>query len=104
MPDTVLINPVLEPLGDEMEEGWEGCLSVPGMRGVVPRYRQLRYRGFDEQGRPIDRTVAGLPRARRAARVRPPGRHPVSDAHPRPVASSASSRRCSRAQDLPAED
>ena len=50
VPDTVLVNPLLEPLGDEMEEGWEGCLSVPGMRGIVPRYRRLRYRGFDERG------------------------------------------------------
>ena len=71
VPDTVLINPVLEPIGDELVEGWEGCLSVPGMRGLVPRYRQLRYRGFDEKGTAIDRTVAGLPCARRAARGRP---------------------------------
>ncbi len=55
---TVLINPKLEFVGDEMEDGWEGCLSVPGMRGVVPRYKQLRYRGFDEKGQPIDRTVS----------------------------------------------
>jgi peptide deformylase len=55
--DTVLINPVLTPLTDELEEGWEGCLSVPGMRGVVPRYKRLRYTGFDEKGNPIDRTV-----------------------------------------------
>jgi peptide deformylase len=60
VPYTELINPVLEPLGDEMEEGWEGCLSVPGMRGLVPRYTRLRYRGFDPQGRPIDRTVSGF--------------------------------------------
>jgi peptide deformylase len=60
VPDTVLVNPVIEPIGDEMEEGWEGCLSVPGMRGVVPRYRRLRYRGFDEQGNPIDRSVEGF--------------------------------------------
>jgi peptide deformylase len=58
VPDTVLINPTLEPVGDEVVEGWEGCLSVPGMRGLVPRHRQLRYRGFDEKGSPIDRTVA----------------------------------------------
>jgi peptide deformylase len=58
VPDTVLINPVLEPVDDEMVEGWEGCLSVPGMRGLVPRYRRLRYRGFDERGAPLDRTVA----------------------------------------------
>lgn len=57
VPYTVLINPTLEPVADKMEEGWEGCLSVPGMRGLVPRYRQLRYRGFDPYGQPIDRTV-----------------------------------------------
>jgi peptide deformylase len=58
VPFTVLINPELTPLGEELAEGWEGCLSVPGMRGLVPRYRQLRYTGFDECGNPIDRTVA----------------------------------------------
>jgi peptide deformylase len=57
VPFTVLINPQLMPLGEEMEEGWEGCLSVPGMRGLVPRYRELRYTGFDPAGNPIDRTV-----------------------------------------------
>jgi peptide deformylase len=60
VPDTVLINPVLEPLDDEMEEGWEGCLSVPGMRGIVPRYKRLRYRGFDERGSLIERSVEGF--------------------------------------------
>jgi peptide deformylase len=60
VPDTVLINPVLEPIGKEMEDGWEGCLSVPGMRGVVPRYARLRYRGFDERGEPIERTAEGF--------------------------------------------
>jgi peptide deformylase len=60
VPDTVLINPVLEPIGAELEEGWEGCLSVPGLRGVVPRHRRLRYRGFDQRGEPIDRTVDGF--------------------------------------------
>jgi len=60
VPDTVLINPVLEPIGDEMIEGWEGCLSVPGMRGLVPRHRSLRYTGFDEKGGRIDRTVSGF--------------------------------------------
>ena len=58
IPFTVLINPVLEPLSNEMEDGWEGCLSVPGMRGMVPRHTQLRYRGFDEKGHVIDRTVS----------------------------------------------
>jgi peptide deformylase len=60
VPYTVLVNPTLEPLGDEMEEGWEGCLSVPGMRGVVPRHANLRYRGFDPCGNPIDRTASGF--------------------------------------------
>lgn len=60
VPYTVLINPTLTPLGEEMEEGWEGCLSVPGMRGLVPRYRRLRYRGYDQHGKPIDRSVDGF--------------------------------------------
>ena len=60
VPLTVLINPVLTPLSDEMEEGWEGCLSVPGMRGLVPRHVSLRYRGFDAAGQPIDRSVSGF--------------------------------------------
>jgi peptide deformylase len=60
VPDTVLINPVLQPLSDEMEEGWEGCLSVPGMRGWVPRYRRLKYSGYDERGSRFERTVDGF--------------------------------------------
>jgi peptide deformylase len=60
VPDTVLINPVITPLGAEIEEAWEGCLSVPGMRGVVPRFKRLRYQGFDESGQAIDRTVEGF--------------------------------------------
>lgn len=60
VPQTVLINPVLTPLDGEMEEGWEGCLSIPGMRGLVPRYRHLRYQGFDQYGQTIDRTVSGF--------------------------------------------
>ena len=60
VPDTVLINPLLEPIGDELVDGWEGCLSVPGMRGLVPRFGRLRYRGFDETGAAIDRTVEGF--------------------------------------------
>ena len=60
VPDTVLINPELKFLGDELEEGWEGCLSVPGMRGLVPRYRQLHYKGRDEKGMPFERTVEGF--------------------------------------------
>ena len=57
VPYTVLINPELTPIGEEQDEDWEGCLSVPGMRGLVPRYRELRYTGFDAAGTPIDRTV-----------------------------------------------
>jgi peptide deformylase len=60
VPATVLINPQLEPQGEQIEEGWEGCLSVPGMRGLVPRFRQLRYRGLGEDGGAIDRTVSGF--------------------------------------------
>ena len=60
VPYTVLVNPELTPLDDATEDGWEGCLSVPGLRGLVPRYRRLRYRGFDAHGVPIDRTVEGF--------------------------------------------
>ncbi len=60
VPYTVLLNPVLTPLGEEQDEGWEGCLSVPGMRGLVPRYRRLRYHGFTPEGAVIDRTVEGF--------------------------------------------
>ncbi len=58
IPFTVLLNPTLLPLNDNTNNGWEGCLSVPGMRGLVPRYTQLRYQGFDQYGRVIDRTVS----------------------------------------------
>jgi len=60
VPKTVLINPVLEPLTDETEDGWEGCLSVPGLRGVVPRFTKLKYTGFDLNGDPIDRIAEGF--------------------------------------------
>jgi peptide deformylase len=60
VPDTVLINPKLTPLSDEIEEGWEGCLSVPGMRGWVPRYHRLRYSGYDENGNFFEREVDGF--------------------------------------------
>jgi peptide deformylase len=60
VPYTVLCNPVLTPLNDELEDGWEGCLSVPGMRGLVPRHVALRYTGFDEHGSPIEREVGGF--------------------------------------------
>jgi len=60
VPETVLLNPVLQPLSDEMENGWEGCLSVPGLRGVVPRYTSLRYSGVDQFGNEIIREVDGF--------------------------------------------
>ena len=60
VPYTELINPVLTPLSQDMEEDWEGCLSVPGLRGVVPRYANLRYEGRDPQGRLIKRDVSGF--------------------------------------------
>ena len=60
VPYTVLINPTLTPVGDEIEDGWEGCLSVPGLRGVVPRYIRLHYTGFDPFGEPMDRLVSGF--------------------------------------------
>jgi peptide deformylase len=60
VPRTILLNPVITPLSDEKEDGWEGCLSVPGMRGVVPRYRQIHYAGFDPSGAPIDREAQGF--------------------------------------------
>lgn len=60
IPFTVLVNPVLEPLGDDLEEGWEGCLSIPGLRGLVPRHARLRYRGTDVDGNAIDRSVEGF--------------------------------------------
>ena len=60
VPETILINPVLTPVSDEQDDAWEGCLSVPGMRGLVPRYTHLRYQGFDQFGNVIDRTVSGF--------------------------------------------
>jgi peptide deformylase len=60
VPRTILLNPRITPLGDEEEEDWEGCLSVPGLRGVVPRYRRVRYQGFDPGGEVIDRSVEGF--------------------------------------------
>jgi peptide deformylase len=60
VPYTELINPIITPLSDEMEDGWEGCLSVPGLRGVVPRYRHVRYRGLDPRGGIIEREVEGF--------------------------------------------
>lgn len=60
VPETVLINPVITPLGETVEEGWEGCLSVPGLRGMVPRHAHIRYQGRDQYGAPIDRTVSGF--------------------------------------------
>ncbi len=60
VPFTILINPVITPLSDEVEEDWEGCLSVPGLRGMVPRFTKLRYQGYDQYGNAIDRTVEGF--------------------------------------------
>lgn len=60
VPETVLLNPVLTPLSDEMDEAWEGCLSVPGLRGLVPRWSKLRYEGVDQYGQAISREVEGF--------------------------------------------
>ena len=60
VPFTVLINPVITPIGDEEEDGWEGCLSVPGLMGVVPRFKKIRYQGKDQNGNEIDREVDGF--------------------------------------------
>jgi peptide deformylase len=60
VPRTVLINPTITPLSDEEEDGWEGCLSVPGLRGLVPRYKRIRYAGFDAKGQPIEREAEGF--------------------------------------------
>lgn len=60
IPFTILINPVITPLTEEIEEDWEGCLSVPGLRGMVPRFTKLRYQGYDQHGTAIDRTVEGF--------------------------------------------
>ncbi|HXH64738.1 MAG TPA: peptide deformylase [Mariprofundaceae bacterium] len=60
VPETVLVNPVVTPLSDETDEDWEGCLSLPGLRGLVPRFTHIRYQGFDAEGRPIDRSVEGF--------------------------------------------
>jgi len=60
VPPTVLLNPVIEPQGEALEDGWEGCLSVPGLRGVVPRHSRIRYRGFDAKGKPFEREADGF--------------------------------------------
>jgi peptide deformylase len=60
VPTTILVNPQITPLGAEEEEDWEGCLSVPGLRGLVPRFKRIRYRGFDAAGKPIERSVEGF--------------------------------------------
>ena len=60
VPRTILINPVIEPLDDAIQDGWEGCLSVPGLRGLVPRFERVRYRGFDERGNALEREVDGF--------------------------------------------
>ncbi|TAN81666.1 MAG: peptide deformylase [Gallionella sp.] len=60
VPETVLINPLITPLDDKLEEAWEGCLSVPGLRGLVPRFQNIRYQGYDEYGALLDRTASGF--------------------------------------------
>jgi peptide deformylase len=60
VPQTILINPIITPIDDQIEDGWEGCLSVPGLRGLVPRFAHIRYQGYDEFGALIDRTVSGF--------------------------------------------
>ena len=60
VPETVLINPLVTPLGEEREDGWEGCLSVPGLRGLVPRYKHVRYSGYDQRGELFEREVTGF--------------------------------------------
>ena len=60
VPETVLINPVVTPLDEQLEEAWEGCLSLPGLRGLVPRFKNIRYQGYDENGERIDRVVSGF--------------------------------------------
>jgi len=60
VPETVLLNPVVEPIGDAQEDGWEGCLSVPGLRGMVPRFARIRYSGFDVDGQRIEREAEGF--------------------------------------------
>jgi peptide deformylase len=60
VPETVLINPVITPLSEVQEDGWEGCLSVPGMRGIVPRFHAIRYRAYDQYGNTIDREASGF--------------------------------------------
>ena len=60
VPETVLINPSIMVLDEAIEEAWEGCLSLPGLRGLVPRFRDIRYKGYDEQGAPIERTASGF--------------------------------------------
>ena len=80
VPDTVLINPVLTPIGEDEEGGWEGCLSVPGLRAWVPRWVQLRYTGFDVSGAPIDRIATGFHARVVQQRMRPSGWHPLPDA------------------------
>ena len=60
VPQTTLINPVIEPLDEAIQDGWEGCLSVPGLRGLVPRYQSVRYRGYDERGSALEREVDGF--------------------------------------------
>ena len=80
VPETVLINPVITPVSHDMEEGWEGCLSVPGLRGAVQRYSMIRYHGFDQFGNPIDRVADGFHARVVQHEMRSPDRQAVSDA------------------------
>jgi peptide deformylase len=83
VPRTVLLNPLITPLGPQEEDGWEGCLSVPGLRGLVPRLSRIRYSGFDQYGDAIERDRGWLSCTRGAARMRSPDRQAVSDAYSR---------------------
>ena len=69
VPETVLINPTITPVSLDMEEGWEGCLSVPGLRGAVSRFSMIKYHGFDQYGKPIDRVAEGF-HARNGSQLR----------------------------------
>jgi peptide deformylase len=80
VPYTELVNPVLTPLSEAIDEDWEGCLSVPGLRGMVPRYAHLRYEGFDPLGHPIRREVTGFHARVVQHEWRPPAGHSLSDA------------------------
>ncbi len=83
VPETILVNPLITPLSEETDEDWEGCLSVPGLRGMVPRYRHIRYQGVDERGASIDQSVQRLSCPGGSTRMRSPAGDSLPDAHPR---------------------